>query len=349
MSQDKEFDKIMSEINSGLTGDPEKDIAFLNEQTEKYKNHKYSKEILRACGRLMYDVMPDDIRKKLDKVANDQFSRIDDSLNQAEQFLFKKEFNKALKVIEDLIFELDENQPYRDDEVSEYYNFEELFEEILFRDLNNPDKELRRVPIPYTRIYNIYGYILYELDKFDEAKKCLEIGLGWNPVSFKLMSEYIEILKVKGDLENFFKLTINAFKIAFRPQNVARCFRNLGYYFAEKELYSEAKAAYIMNLQFERDSEQALKELYFVDEKTGHKLEKPPIEKFKEYSEKYGFPIGVNVDVLALAHQCGIKSLENNNPDGARYFFGILYDLTHDPKIKAALDKLPDPENDHLN
>ncbi len=346
MNKDKEFEKIMSEINSGLTGEPEKDMAFLNEQSKKYKNHKYSKEILRACGRLMYDVVPDDVRKKLDKVANEHFSRIDDSLNQAEQFLFKKEFNKALKIIEDLIFELDENQPYRNDEVSEYYNFEEFFEEILFRDLNSPEKELRRVPVPYTRIYNIYGYTLYELDKFDEAKKCLEIGLGWNPVSFKLMSEYIEIFKLKGDLENFFKLTINAFKIAFRPQNVARCFRNLGYYFAEKELYSEAKAAYIMSLQFERDSEQALKELYYVDEKTNHKLEKPPIEKVKEYSEKYGFPIGADLNVLNLAYQCGIKSLENHNPDGARYFFSILYDLTHDPEIKAALDKLPVPKSE---
>ncbi len=346
MDKDKEFDKIMSEINSGLTGEPEKDLAFLNEQSEKYKNHKYSKEILRACGRLMYDVMPDDVRKKLEKLTNDYSARIDDSLNQAEQLIFKKDFDKALKVIEDLIFELDENQPYRDDEVSEYYNFEEYFEEVLFKELNNPEKEIRRVSVPYTRIFNMYGYILYELDKFEEAKKCLEIGLGWNPVSFKLMAEYCEILKIKDDMENFFKLTLNAFKIAFRPQNVARCFRNLGYYFAGKELYSEAKVAYIMSLQFERDSEQALKELYYVDEKTNHQLEKPPIEKVKVYSEEYGFPIGADLDVLNLAFEKGKEGLEKRNPGLARYFFTILYDLTNDPDIKAALDKLPESDSD---
>jgi tetratricopeptide (TPR) repeat protein len=346
MNKDKEFDKIMSEINSGLTGEPEKDLAFLNDQTNKYKDHKYGKEILRACGRLMYDVMPDDVRKKLEKLTNDYSARIDDSLNQAEQFILKKDFDKALKIIEDLIFELDENQPYRDDEVSEYYNFEEYFEEVLFKELNNPEKELRRVPVPYTRIYNMYGYILYELDKFDEAKKCLEIGLGWNPVSFKLMAEYCEILKIKDDMENFFKLTLNAFKIAFRPQNVARCFRNLGYYFAGKELYSEAKVAYIMSLQFERDSEQALKELYYVDEKTNHQLEKPPIEKVKVYSEEYGFPIGADLDVLNLAFEKGKEGLEKRNPGLARYFFTILYDLTNDPDIKAALDKLPESDSD---
>ena len=129
---DKELDKILSDIKSGLTGNAEKDMAFLNEQSNKYKDHKFGKEILRACGRLMYDVMPDDMRKKLEKITDEHFSRIDDSLNQAEQFLFKKDYNKALKLIEDLIFELDDNQQYRDDEASEYYNFEEFFEEIIF-------------------------------------------------------------------------------------------------------------------------------------------------------------------------------------------------------------------------
>ena len=346
MEKDNEFDKIMSEINSNLTGNPEKDMALLNEQSNKYKNHKYGKEIQKACGRLMYNAMPDDLRKKLGKAAEEFSSRINDSLNMAEEFLFKKEFNKALKIIEDLILKLDENQQYQDDEVSEYYNFEESFEEVLYSKLNNSEKDLRRVPIPYTRIYNMYGYILYELDRFDDAKKCLEIGLGWNPVSFKLMSEYIEILKIKGDLENFFKLTLNAFKIAFRPQNVARCFRNLGYYFFNKELYSEAKAAYLFSLQFERDSEQTLKELYYLDEKTDHQIEKPPIEKVKEYSEKYGFPIGVDVDVLSLAFENGRKNMEKRNPGLARYFFSILYDLTHDSDIKAALDKLPVPDSE---
>ena len=103
---DKELDKILSDIKSGLTGNAEKDMAFLNEQSNKYKDHKFGKEILRACGRLMYDVMPDDMRKKLEKITDEHFSRIDDSLNQAEQFLFKKDYNKALKLIEDLIFEL---------------------------------------------------------------------------------------------------------------------------------------------------------------------------------------------------------------------------------------------------
>ncbi len=48
------FDSIMRGITSGLTGNSKVDLAYLQEQMEKYKDHEMSKEILRACGRIMY-------------------------------------------------------------------------------------------------------------------------------------------------------------------------------------------------------------------------------------------------------------------------------------------------------
>ena len=35
------FDEIMMEITSGLTGDREHDLPYLQEQCEKYKEHLY--------------------------------------------------------------------------------------------------------------------------------------------------------------------------------------------------------------------------------------------------------------------------------------------------------------------
>ena len=82
-----------------------------------------------------------------------------------------------------------------------------------------------------------------------------------------------------GDLNNFFRLTVDAFKIAFRPQHVARCYRNLGYYFVEKELYSEAIACYLLSLQFEKDALQVQSELYYINSKTDGKVKEPSIEE----------------------------------------------------------------------
>jgi len=56
-SDNKTSDEIMHEITSGLTKVPEKDRAYLVERMEVYKKHKYSTEILRACGRLLADTV----------------------------------------------------------------------------------------------------------------------------------------------------------------------------------------------------------------------------------------------------------------------------------------------------
>ena len=39
------FDEIMMEITSGLTGDGEHDLPYLQEQCEKYKEHDLSQEM----------------------------------------------------------------------------------------------------------------------------------------------------------------------------------------------------------------------------------------------------------------------------------------------------------------
>lgn len=54
------YDEIMQSITYGLTGDFETDQIYLKEQMEKYKDHELGKEIIRACARIMYQIIPDD-------------------------------------------------------------------------------------------------------------------------------------------------------------------------------------------------------------------------------------------------------------------------------------------------
>lgn len=67
MAKENEFNKIMHKITAGLTGDQKADLAYLVEQTEAYKDHEPGQEIVRACGRLIYDLIPEEKRDLLDK------------------------------------------------------------------------------------------------------------------------------------------------------------------------------------------------------------------------------------------------------------------------------------------
>lgn len=344
MSENKDFDSIMREITSRLTGDPNKDIPYLDEKCKEYKDHEYGKEIVRACGRLMYEVVPDEKKEELNKLINNEFKGTEAALEEIRFNIYKKNYDKALKMIEDLVFKVEDLNIFQDDSVSEYHAFDELFEEVLYRHIYEPQKDVRRAQIPYTEIYLLYGSLLVELNRLEDARKQLEKGLRWNPICFSIMSEYIETFKMQGDMETFFDKTIAAFKIAFKPSDVARCFRNLGYYFVEKQLYPEAVAVYLLSTEFEPDSKQVNAELYFINQVAG-KVDEPTSDDIKRYTEKYGFPAGADGDVLGLAYTYGRSFLqedEEKNTNLAHYFLSILYDLTNDKRIKDMIDSIGD-------
>ena len=174
MSENKDFDSMMREITSGFTGDPTKDMPYLQEKCEEYKNHEMAQEILRACGRLMYDMIPDDKKEELNKAINNDSSGMEAALEEIRFNIYKKNYDKALKMLEDLVRKVEDLNMYQDDRVSEYHLFDEFFEEILYRHKYNPTKDLRRAQIPYTEIYSLYGGLLVELKQLDRAREALQ-------------------------------------------------------------------------------------------------------------------------------------------------------------------------------
>ena len=337
-----EFDKIMQEITGGLSGDSEKDGAYLKEQMEKYKEHELAKEILRACGRLMFKYIPEDQKAEISRVLNNRLTSYDAVLEEVRFKQHEKKFEEALAMIEDLVRKFEALNMFEDDQVSEYHCFNEFFEEALYRMNAQPAKDLRRADFPLDQIYTQYGSLLIDLQRPREAIAALETAMRWNPADAQIAFEHAEAYKMLGDLESFFKLTIHIFRYAFRPTQVARCFRNLGFYFIEKELWEEAVACFTMSLQFEKESTIAMSELYYIQRQAGRMIPTPGIDFFRKTSEKYGFPDGADPDVLRLSFAYGKHFAEEGNTTAARYCWQITYDLTGDEDVRKMMDELPD-------
>ena len=341
MAERKDFDSIMRDITGGLCGDPEKDIAYLNGQMEKYKEHKMAKEILRACGRLIAGMIPEDKKEELARVFGNEASGTEATIEEVRFNMYKKDYNKALEIMEALVRKIEELNMFEDDAVSEYHDFHEYFEDVLYRYRERPEKDLRPSQIPYTEIYLLYGSLLVELNRIPEARTALEKGFRWNPVNFQLMSEYIETYKMTQDYERFLSLTKEAFTIAFRPADLARCYRNMGFWFSEKKLWGEAKVCYLLSLQYEKNSVQAQSELYYISMNEEEKDPEFTFEQVENYSEKYGFPLGPDKDIVGLAIAYGKHFLNSMETEGARYCLTIAYELTKDKSIAEILKKLP--------
>ena len=336
-----DFEEIMRTITSGLTGDSQEDAKYLTEQMERYKDHEMGKEIVRACGRLLYSCVPEDERKKLDRLVNNDLMFYESVLDEARFKQHEKKYDEALDLVEGMIRKLEEANMFADDQVSEYHCFNEFFEKVLYIHNAEPTRDVRQATIPMDEIYMQQGSLLIDLKRYEKAEEALKKAMHWNPANARIAFEHAETSKLLGDMDGFFRLTLDIFKYAFYPKDVARCYRNLGFYFTEKELWEEPVACHTMSLQFEPDSTMAMSELYYIQQKAGKTIPTPPISELKKFGEKYGFPVGAHPDVLGLAYAYGKHFAENGDHDGARYCWQIFYNLTDDEEMKEKLDQLP--------
>ncbi len=339
-----DFNEIMQKITSELTGNQEKDAAYLIAQMGKYKDHEMSKEILRACGRLLYQCLPEDQKAEWIQAHDNSQISYESVMEEARFKQHEKKYDEACNLMESLIRKIETVKLFQDDQVSEYHCFNEFFEEALYRLYKKPVKEIRQASVPFDTIYFQYGSILIDLKRYKEAETALITAMRWNPADVRIAFERMEACKQQGNLEGFFQLTQAAFKYAFRPQQVARCFRNLGYYFIEKQLWDAAMSCYTLSLHYEKESTMAMSELYYIQQKAGKVMPPSGLDEIKELGEKYKFPVGPDRDVLGLSFSYGKRFADNGDTAGARYCWKITYDLTEDERIKQMLELLPTEE-----
>lgn len=337
------YETIIENIRDGLSGDKEKDIEYLKEQAFKYKDHAMGNEIVKECGRMLFDLLESEEKNAFGKALEKDFERFYASLDEVKKQVYKGNYNVAYVLSSELVNDIDKISLslYENDRANEYYSFSEPFEKLIYDVYSNKQKEIHDVEIPFSTVYLIHGSILFELERFEEAKSALEKAIKWNPASATAAFEYTEVLKNEGDWENFARVTRDMHKYLFRSQDVARYYRNLGFYFTEKHCYKVAIGCYFMSLQYD-DSELAKKELFYIKLKTRAMFRVPSLKRLEKYSQKYDFEIGVSETVLDLAKTYGEHFIKEKQKDGAIYFFEIIDDLTESKRTGKIIDEIRD-------
>lgn len=334
------FEEIISSIRSGLTGDKEKDSKYLYEVMEKYKDHKYNKEIIKECGRLLYNLLSDEEKEKLAKLQNDNIQKYSEILKEVHQNIQDKEFNKALEILKKEIDELEKSNIYADDRVSIYRIFDEPFEEMLYEIIEKPERTIRAVDIPFTELYYLYGALLIEKKECIKSRKYLEKARHFNPVSSPIAFELMETYKITGELETFYELVVNQFKYAFRKPDIAKCYRNMGYYLIENKEYRGALSCYKLSQKYEENNTIALDELNYIYENSGEKIDSITEEDIEKYSEEFNFPINGDDRVYQIAYELGINGKKQGIYELALYCLSIAYDIRPSEELKTELEEL---------
>ena len=337
------FDEVMAEITNGLTGDPEKDLRFLNEKSEEYKDHENGPEILRACGRLIYERMPKNDRNDLDEILRKIESHIASELKNAMEQVSQKKPEKALEILERLLGKISALNSPHEDEQSIFVSLDDPLQEFLYHNLYQPKKTIRQPALAAGPAYYYYGYVLFETGQHDKAEKALEEARTWCPMNSDYAFEHIETFKARGNLETFRELTLAEMKKIYIARNLARGYRNLGYYYVEKKDYPTAVMLYQMSHLFDNQSEKYVEqELNYISQTSGQKIKFYSPEEIQTAFTKKGIPLGVDPTVLQLIVSFGSWCLENKHISAAKACLQIFYDVTNDEEVKKIIDSLPD-------
>ncbi|WP_295621999.1 type IV pilus biogenesis/stability protein PilW [uncultured Methanobrevibacter sp.] len=222
----------------------------------------------------------------------------------------------------------------------EYHSFSNPIEEVLFYQYVGLKKELEYIPFnePIFGLYYIYGCLLLDDDQYEKAEEYLLKALRINHVSSKTILELADIYKSKTRTYNrFFLMNADALKYAYSNEDIAKAYRNFGFFYVEENQLDVAAVFYDYSLNFDFNK-KALVELEYLKSR-GINIEIDD-EKARDVIESKNIQLGVNPFILDTLRLISADLENRNYYSGALYFYRVLYDLTKDNSILGKINSL---------
>ncbi|AMD17637.1 hypothetical protein TL18_06155 [Methanobrevibacter sp. YE315] len=331
------YDEIINEIKSNLGENSELNRRYLSSQIEKYKDHPYNEEIIKEISRMMWDCLSEDEKEEFIRISEEE-TPIIDILEESFPYIENGEYETALSILESFINTLP--PMFEDDKVSEYHYFTNPLEEEIFNRYIGAKKEVRYIPNnqPLIDLYYAYGFLLLETNNLKESEVYLKKALKINPVSSRILLELSEIYKIKTPSFNkFFMYTTEALEYAYYPQDIARCYRNLGHFYIEENELETAAGLFNYSMKYEL-SPLAYKELQYIKSK-GQNIDLTRDECVSLLKNK-NIQVDANPFVIKTLNELANKYDSEHAFNQALYFYELLFDLTNDKNILEKINNI---------
>lgn len=348
----EELKKIIDEIKANLTDDKNKNHQYLLEQTEKYTNHFFSREIHKEIGRLLFDCLSDEKKAELGNLVNKDLESIKNLLEEAEEHIKNKDFIKAKKMLKDYIE--GSVTAHREDELTIYYSFRNVIEFYCFIEKIKSDKRVIWSSFNFSAAYKLLGYIAIEEKEFNKAIEYLDKAQHYNPVDPTIYFEKSESYKIQKDFESMLEETNKAYEVIIYPNELSRYYRQLGYYYIEQKQYKLAYSLYQLSLTFDKNN-MAYHQLAYIKQQLDDKSYTVKLEESWELFKKENISIGAKQENISKLIQFTLdEEVNEKEPKMVEEAKNILFtiilnreDLSELKKIYTIKNKYPNDLTDN--
>lgn len=336
------FDDIIESIFMQLNGNAEHDMKLLMESAEQYKDHEYSTEIVRAIGRKVYEVMPDDAKEKLEQVVGNHEASSTSVLDEALLAMQKGDTDRALSIIEPYahkLEELHESGLCKEDAVSIYFDFDNVIQYIYVAETLRTDKEIRHATEPFANTFGMYAGLLFDVGRHEEAIEWLRKAIKWNPAQTQFYYEIATNYKKLGDLNAALEAGGEAFAYIMDAQSLARWYRERGFIAIEQGQLRLAAAEFRYSNIFE-ESPLAMSEIMYIRQEYGEDYTGMGVDQAVTILEEYEMPLNITPYSFGLLAAIYRFLVEQEDIEAACKLAFDLYGLSGDDEWRDNFEAL---------
>ena len=331
--------ELLAKVRLDLTGDLQKDMQIIQDYAAKYKKEENGAELAAALAEFAFTMMPEDLQAQMRETTFVRDMRMDKAFHMAMEMIRENRLEDA----EQLLFEISEKIRIHFEETDKkWFSFRNPFEYHLYRFYYPTVTEFDRAPFDFAHYLSMYGYVLLENHKVQEAAEAVERGIRFNPVSADARFELAEIYKFSGTPDKLLAVIKDTLRICTSASRIARTLCNMGYYCVLQQEFYDAAVFYFCSLRFEfhKPVEFELMDVVRRLESMGKRFDPPTNGQVLDTFEKYGMSPPPNDDLVNLAVTLGQSANEHRQPRLEGLFYRVAYDLTNDPRFKEILDRI---------
>lgn len=167
-------------------------------------------------------------------------------IESAEALLAAGELEQAATSLEQM---RDDVELYIDSECEtkkdvQYFSFENTFELLAYRRIENDPRKLIQVGAPFDRMYADLAFVYIQKRDYERARDLLMQAVRWNPMNCRYRLDLAELFRALGDKQEWAALSNSVVERASDAKSTARAYTNLGLFFLEDDsLNAEAASA----------------------------------------------------------------------------------------------------------
>lgn len=265
----------------------------------------------------------------------DLSKRIENFESKAHELYENRHYQEALQLVKPIIADIETLDYFKETEHFEFYDFENIIQERLWRNFEGRTKEIRCAYLPVGYIYRCYGWLLFQCGLKKDAREAFETACKWNPISVRTIFKLAELFSSE-EIDLFYDRLQYIHKYCYTKRDLAECYRGFAYVFTRKQKYKDALCCYKIGRCYTNSPDYMRSELSEIALALDGNVPDVTIEDILKSSEYHNYPVGVNREIFQIATYYGNEYSKQGDKESASEFYSIMIEFFDNQDDKKA-------------